>query len=122
MVLLTRRKDRTGCSLRPCYMYMYIMYICIYMLYGIQDPRPYCVDTHYRISRSVSCTTHTRNYKHRLPLEVTMPLSMLTATVTNQNCTHYSSYTFGTTIQPQQMPHPHSHPGSRRTEHYVTCI
>ena len=31
----------TTCNLIPYYMYIYITYIYIYMLYGIQDPRPW---------------------------------------------------------------------------------
>ena len=31
----------TACSLIPYYMYMNIIYLYIYMLYGIQDPGPW---------------------------------------------------------------------------------
>ena len=47
------------CTLRT---YMYI--------YAIWHTGPWTLDTHYCISRSVSCTT--RNYKHCLPLVVTI--------------------------------------------------
>ena len=40
--------------------------ICIY---AIWHTGPWTLDTHYRISRSLSCTT--RNYKHCLPLQCT---------------------------------------------------
>ena len=46
--------------------------LCTYKkkIYAIWHTGPWSLDTRYRIYRSVSCTT--RNYKHCLPLVVTI--------------------------------------------------
>ena len=55
-----------SCNLIPYYMYIYITYVHIYVIWHTGHQT---LDTHYSISRSVSCTK--RNYRHCLPLLVT---------------------------------------------------